>query len=220
MKFKLLTVLTVFITACILLCGCDNGETGAGVSQLRTDILYGTDGKLEATAYCEMREIPLSADGIADEKQPVVIVKISSLAEFSGTYSIFISFGGEEYSAQPEQRSKVVMRAEIPVKQLPEGSLELTLKGENETAITLNSIRPEGVCDYKVALKTAKTELGNKLLGSAKKPEGEFFVRLLCEDGNAYWYVGYVTEGTTYSLLLSADGNKVLATRSADTPSA
>ena len=194
-----------FITAC-------NKPQDVGVSQLRTDILTATSGDYTASVYVEEREIPLVADGTACARTPVIIVKITSLHEISGTYSIFTTVGERDYSAQPTQRTANTLRAEIVVDSLPDKELSLTLKGSDEVTFSVRSILPEGTANYQKALATAKSALGTKIEYEDGKPKGEFFVRVLVENGNAFWYVGYVTDQGTRSLLISADGGSVIAT--------
>lgn len=194
--------------ALLCLCGC-SADPLDGVSQLRTDILAGTCGTAEFTAYAEEREIPLSADGTAGERMPVVIVKIVDSAAFYGTYSIFLSYGGREYSAAMTPTGEGVLRATVNVDALPQGALTATLKGERELAAELVSCTGEHA-GWETALSLVKTELKTENAGG-----GEYFVRILCEKGNVFWYVGYTDGKENRSFLTDAEGKEILASRRA-----
>lgn len=186
------------------------------VSQLRKDVLYASSEGYEVTVYPEERETPLISDGTPNENSPVLIVKINSLTEIQGTFTIFAEFDGRRYSATPEQRSNTLMRAVIPVDSLPASTLTICLSGKTETTLTPTSVIPKDTLNHTVALNTAIKNLSDKLIYDGNKPLGEFQVRVLYEAPNAYWYVGYVTERKTYSLLISANGKEIIATREAE----
>jgi len=213
---KLKTVCLALLT--ILLClfsGCKN-KPDVGISQLRTDVLYASSDGYEVTVYPEEREIPLIADGYSAQKSPVLIIKISSLSEISGTFTVCVNVDGKEYSALPTERANKILRVEIPVETLPSKELAITLKGEKKIALIAKSIVPEGLSSYEKAIELAVNALGDKITYNGNKPNGEFMVRVLVENENAFWYVGYVTEKNTYSFLINAEGNKIIATREAE----
>ena len=212
MSVKKFILIAAAVAAIALFCSCGKNEE-LNVSQLRTDILTGTDNGCEFTAYPEMREMPLIADGKAGVKVPVVIVKIINSRAFSGTYSIFIKIGDKEYSASPETVSDNMFKAVIPVEHLPEGSMEISLKGENEYNAKLNSVISEEIADYKIALAAAKNELGDKVVYESNASAGEFFVRIISENDRAFWYVGFITAEKVCSVLVSADGKQIVATK-------
>ena len=212
MLIKKCSVFIAAVAALLLFCCCKKNE-GVNVSQLRTDILTGADGGCEFTVYPEMREMPLIADGKAGVKVPAVIVKIVNSRVFSGTYSIFIKIDGKEYSAAPEAVSDSVFKAVIPVEALPDGGMEITLKGETEYRAVLSSALPEELGEYTLALAAAKAELGEKIVYEGDTPAGEFFVRVISENDNAYWYIGFITAEKVCSVLVSADGKQVVATK-------
>ena len=201
----------------IALSACAGTAFNSAISQLRTDILCGDADGCEFVLYAEEREMPLSADGKALEKSPVVIVKATALCAFSGTYSVFVAFDGKEYSALPEFRADNVLRAVIPVEKLPRGEVSVRLEGERNYSAALTSVIPEGVGEYTAAVKTALDHLADKVAYSGGKPEGEIFARVLFENGNAYWYVGYVADKNLYSVLVSGDGKTVIASRVGET---
>lgn len=212
---KLLAAIFIFVLL-LSLTACAGKTDYPAVSQLRTDILYASDGNYEVTVYKEERELPLLADGVALERTPVLVVKIHSLTEISGTFTVFAEFDGKRYSAQPEHRAANVLHAVMPVEALPAGEVTVTVKSNEEVHLKLSSIIPEGTAVYTAPLATAINRLADKLRYDGKAPLGEFQVRILCENATAYWYVGYVTDKEIFSLLLSADGKEIIATRQAE----
>lgn len=203
----------------IALSACARNNFNSAISQLRTDILSGSADGCEFILYAEEREIPLSADGIPLEKSPVIILKATALSAFSGTYSVFIAFDGKEYSSLPEFRADNVLRAVIPVEKLPRGDVSVRLEGDKNYSADLSSVLPDGVCEYTAAVKTALSHLADKVTYSGGRLEGEIFARVLFENGNAYWYVGYVSGKNLYSVLVAGDGKTVVASRDGETQS-
>jgi hypothetical protein len=193
-----------------------SGKSTLPISQLREDVLVGTADGITACIYPELREIPLCADGYCGEKTPVLIIKLTRSSAFSGTYSVFVNLDGKEYSATAVQKNPTLLRAEIILPSLPQGTVTVMLKGEAETEITAHTVKADGICTYTKALTTAKSALGDKVAYDGKTALGEFMVRLLWENNTAYWYVGYTKERYTHSLLISADGSKLLATHDAE----
>ncbi len=190
---------------------CTRADDYDKISQLRTNVYFGTDGEAEFTAYAEERESPLCADGIPGERIAAIVIKIAQKSAFSGTNSIFIKVGDKEYSATPTAVADNVLRAVIPVDELPKGEFYAALSGEKESAATLTSVFT-GV-DHRAAFETAKAELAGKLVYDGNALTGEFFVRALYENGVSYWYVGYVTQENVFSLLISEDGKQVIAAK-------
>ena len=212
MKMKKSVYLLVVVLSVLLLCGCAAKKTDAIVSQLRTDVLEGKTGDCVFTAYLEEREIPLIADGIAGDKTPAVIVKISDSSAFYGAYTVTVTVSGKEYSAAPELKADTLMKATVILDEpCRQKEITVTLKGEKEVSATLVSVLPEDTCGYEKALDTAKTALGDKIIYKGGKAEGEIFIRVLYENGAAYWYVGYVNGDTVNSVLIGADGETVVA---------
>ena len=115
MKLKRLVCALVSVAVLVSFAACGLKDKKNYVSQLRTDILTGNAEGLEFTAYAEEREIPLISDGYAGVRTPVIIIKISSLSAFYGTYEISITVDGKNYSASPELKADTVMRAVIPL---------------------------------------------------------------------------------------------------------
>ena len=212
MKLKRLVCALVSVAVLVSFAACGLKDKKNYVSQLRTDILTGNAEGLEFTAYAEEREIPLISDGYAGVRTPVIIIKISSLSAFYGTYEISVSIDGKKYSAAPELKADTVMRAVIPIeKAFLKKEITVELKGEKETSIALTSILPDGVCEYGKAVETAFKAIGDKAVYEGRKLKGEISARVLSENGNVYWYVGYANGETVYSVLVSADGEQVVA---------
>ncbi len=211
MKFKALFLIPILLFS-LCLVGCKD-KKNYRVSQLRTDILQACEGELCVTAYAEEREIPLCADGYAGERSPVVIIKITDSSAFSGAYSALLTIGGREYTSSLSQQMPNVLRAEIPVDKLPNGELAVQIQGEKSLSITLRSVLPDGIATPDEALSSAVNALGDKVSYDKNTAEGEFFIRVLLEDGTPYWYVGYTRDKNTHSLLISADGERVIAER-------
>lgn len=206
---KLVCFIALTLLAVILCTGCVKTDAEKYVSQLRTDVMCSETGEVMAYVYCEEREIPLSADGEVGETTPCLVVKITNSSAFSGTFAIRVEFDGKSYSASPSFRTDHVLRAEIPVEALPEGDVTVVLVGDEEKAFTAKSLKPSTTADYRVALNTAFADF----CPSASGFEGEIFVRLLCEEGKAFWYVGFVCEDKISSYLLSDTGKEIVASR-------
>ena len=212
MKIRSFALIAAAVLVFAALTACGAKKPDGIISQLRTDIYEGKTGECEFTAYAEEREIPLAADGKAGTKMPVIIVKICDSAAFYGTYTVTVKIGGKEYSAAPELKADSLMKAVIPIAApCKEKEIEVSLHGEKEIAATLRSVLPEDVCDVKKAVNKACDALGEKIAYESRKPLGEIFARVLFENGTAYWYVGYINDGTVNAVLVSADGEQVVA---------
>ena len=72
---------------------------------------------------------------------------------------------------------------------------------------------PGGFAEYTVPLETVKKEIKTV---EKEKASYEYFVRVICENGEAFWYVGYITEDKTYSYLLDASGTEIIARKTDD----
>ena len=214
MKLKTVFIALLTIALC-LFTGCKNKPI-VGISQLRTNIFYAQSDGFEVTVYSEERETPLLADGYSAQKTPVLIIKIMSSSEISGTLTVCANVDGKEYTASPTERANKILRVEIPVETLPSSEISITLKGEKEICLTAKSIIPDGTASYEKAVELTINALGDKITYNGNKPIGEFMVRILVENQKAFWYVGYVTEKNTYSFLINAEGNKIIATREAE----
>lgn len=216
MKRNIVALILAFFSIVSLLgigSACADKDKCENISQIRYDIFSAETDEFLITAYAENREIPLTPDGKAGERSNVIILKICTLSAINGTYSASITIEGKEYSALLEQRAENILKAEIPVETLPKESFTIKITGEKSAEATLKSILPEGVADYTVPLDTVKKELKITIASDA---EGEFLVRVICENGEAYWYVGFVTEEKTYSFLLDASGKEIMARKTDD----
>ena len=216
---KFLSILLALMCATIF-SSCNPNPNDEYISQLRRDIMRGTSDGFDFTAYIEERETPLQADGIPNAKIPVVVLKISTSTAISGTSSVFITIDGKEYSAHPTTLSPTLFSSIIPVDALPSDTFTARFESVGDTAknvsVTLSSVLPE-MSDYTAPLALAKSTLGDKITYENNVLVGEFFIRVLHENGTAFWYVGYVTASSTHSLLISADGQTVIATHESKT---
>ena len=93
----------------------------------------------------------------------------------------------------------------------------MKITGEKSAEAELKSVLPGGFAEYTVPLETVKKEI--KTVEKEKASSYEYFVRVICENGEAFWYVGYITEDKTYSYLLDASGTEIIARMTDDTRS-
>lgn len=212
-QIALLSVVIAAVAAMFNFVGCGKAEGDKNVSQIRYDILSAETDNYVITAYAESREVPLKADGISGERSNEIIVKICSLSALSGTYSISLTIDDKEYTATPEQRADNILKADVPVESLPGGSFVMKITGEKSAEAELKSVLPGGFAEYTVPLETVKKEIKTV---EKEKDSYEYFVRVICENGEAFWYVGYITEDKTYSYLLDASGTEIIARKTDD----
>lgn len=197
--------------------GCSDMNVDKGLSQIRTDVYTAETKEFSITAYAERREIPLIPDGKAGETFNVIVVKVCSFSLLSGTYSFTAIINDGEYTSVAEQRAGNIMRADIPVDELPSGEFVIKITGEKSEEVELKSSLPDGMAGYSVAVETVRKQLYAEGITQKNQIDGEMFVRVLVEGEQAYWYVGYVTEEKTYSFLLNADGKEIVARKTDET---
>lgn len=188
------------------------------ISELRSNVLFGESENYSVKCYSETREKPLVSDGKASSGCPAVIIKLTvkhETDEVSVGAKVTFSLD-KEYSAifvfHPESDVYV---ATSYVGSLPDRSLTVTVtEGEKSENVELTSIVGSDVASPLVALETASEAVKEFYDTEEFKSRAfEIHIRLIEDDGQFFYYVGFVTERETLATLVSRDGKKVLTKR-------
>ena len=197
------------------LCSCNKTtDLYDRVSQVRTACYTGESNSFTVTAYSEMREYPLKADGYAGEMHDYIILKV----QFKNTENALITGLSVDFSLDKAYSASMPYKAEtdayvavVAVNELPENNFTVTITYDNESENVSLERSGNKTVSPTDALKVA-TDHKKALLGelTAKNADFEIMIRVMLESGKLYWYVGIVETEYTTALLISADG-KVLA---------
>jgi len=209
-----LLVASVFICA---LCGC-NGKPDyySYVSDLRKDIFVGENDLFGVVVWAGARENPYASDGVKNPTKLNLTIKVTQKSETGDKITAEIAY--DEYRFVKElsfHPVKFAMASSFDVNVLPEKQMTVKLiYGDQSTELTLTSALNENTVAYSKALDSACNYCGDFIKRHTKKGklEAEITVRLLAENGNNYYYVGFVgADGEKKSVLLDGENATVLA---------
>lgn len=212
------TIAILLATLCAIasafMSGCkSNNELDNNVSQLRFEILVGESEGYKMTAYFEMCEFPLAADGIANTLSKVIKLKLTQTGD-EGTFETKFTVAGINYTKKFEYNPiGSNYAADVFVESFPDSDFAVDIiDGEKQETVILKSVKTSGIIDHAAALETAKSEFSGKLdTLQSSKTDYEYQIRLLCENDNVFWFVGLVTSGGTNAALIDASSGKVVA---------
>lgn len=207
MKKRVLIILSILCATLIFACTPDL-EKNPRLSELRSDIMMGNNDEYSIVLVSGIREDPFDIDGMSQKDKVFFTVITVTPAEYNplAEYSFSVTIGGETYTGKlnrhPYNQSYSV---EINVL-TSQKELEIIIsQGNNDSAITLNSVVGEDFISGNKAFQIAEKKLKDKI--SAKGGNYEVFVRLIENPINAsggyFWYVAFIFEDeTTYAVLI------------------
>ena len=203
MKKTFLFVLLSLCLCCFLL-GCNNDGYESRITDLRTDIFIAESDDFTLTAYMGRRETPFSADGMVGNVQNVMLIKLQTAV--IAARQVMIDYDGKQYVADftthPTSHHLSAVIAFPPTQ--AETLNAKVVVGETAIDVTLQKITPADAISYRKALSIAA-----KSFSTAEN--GEFHVRLICENQNFYWFCAVARENGSEAVLLSATDGKIIA---------
>ena len=213
MKKLFIALSTILLLFTLCSCG-KTTDLYDRVSQVRTACYTGESNSFTVTAYSEMREYPLKADGYAGEMHDYIILKV----RLKNTENALITGLSADFSLDKGYSATMPYKAEtdayvatVAGNELPDNNFTVTItydgESENVSLEKAGKIALSPTDALKVATAHKKAFI-DELTG--KSADFEIMIRVMLESDKLYWYVGIVETEYTTALLISADG-KVLA---------
>ena len=191
MKLKIVILCLIFF--CLPLTSCNTKNTSSSnISQIRKDIFYGERENLSVKVYLEEKEQPFINDGIANNRQNCLIIKVFCLSQKT---SVSFKINGKAYNLNCTYNNVTNSQdAFTIVKTLPTNSLVITATiDENSYDIECKSKLKSDTISPLTALE--KVNLQEKDFVSSLYENGTFnaeiYIRLLCVGDYNFYYVGY-----------------------------
>lgn len=186
------------------------------VSELRSDVFCGESENYSVTVYSGLKEKPFKHDGIVEKQTLFLSIKIFMKERSDEVINVKFEIDGTLYEKQTQYdpvSSTISCSAEV--KALPQNELILTFcRGDEIETIKTTSLLKADTLSFSVALQKA-TEKAADFLNehtSGSKFEGEISIRLLCESGRNYYYVGFILQdGLKLAYLLDGTTGEILA---------
>ena len=219
---KKIVCVLLALAACILPVGCSaSPDLTEYVSEYRSRIYEGTESGYSVFASFTRREYPYRADGTVGEMQELFEVALTA-PDNTRTYRIEYELGGKPYAAELAFDSvRLAHTCSLSLPEPTEESIAFTVYDAEDAdvaplAITADCLRPEGALPLETLLERVREGESERFdaLSSGRDFAGELYVRLLCEGGASYYYVGLTDRaGRTYSMLADAATGEIVATR-------
>ena len=186
------------------------------VSELRKDVLIGEKDNFSVVVYAGTKESPALFDGIKQNTTLCLGFKIIQKEETGSQLTIKFTVGNKSYSAPLTFNPvKNTLFCDVEVSALPEKSLDVEIcYGEKNTLITTSSQLNENTISYTKALESAVNKGSSFLKEHTEKGilKAEIVIRLLCERGKNYYYVGFICEkGLKRAYLIDGANGEVIA---------
>lgn len=222
-KIKLLKSVAAIISALALslvfanLAACKNQtDYFCYVSELRSNVYFGEDGNFALTVYSGLREKPFNHDGEAGEHALTLTFKLFMKEKVNEAVKLKYQINGANYQTQlAYDATSSALSCVAEVSALPETPLDVTVfYGENAVLIKTASLLNEDTITYLTALKNATDKAADfiKQNSESSRFKGEISVRLLCENGRNYYYVGFILkDGLKLAYLLDGKSGEILA---------
>ncbi len=210
------------ILICFCLAGCFSGckqsdDLSPYLSETRDAVYLGSGKEFSVKATCGTRENPLVLDGLVGEVKPYTTFTLLTEIDYNISVTVSFDFKATTYSGQFELspvNSRMVVSFDI--NGLGESfSVTINGKGINEK-IDMVKQTVDGVKSPVSAVNSLL--LTQPDLIDSYRVDGAFCaeisVRLIIENGSAYYYVGITdTKGKTIAFLLDGVSLETLAKR-------
>jgi hypothetical protein len=186
------------------------------VSELRRDVFIGEKDNFCVVVYAGMKESPALFDGIKQNTTLCLGFKIIQKEETGSQLTVKFTINNKNYTAPLTFNPvKSTLFCEVEVSALPEESLEVEIcYGDKSTVITAASQLNENTISYTKALESAVKKGADFLKDHTKKGvlQAEIVIRLLCERGKNYYYVGFICEkGLKKAYIIDGENGEVIA---------
>lgn len=186
------------------------------ISDLRKDVFVAEDETFGVVVWAGARETPYAADGIKNETRLNITVKVTAKKETGDKITAVIAYGDNEYTQDLAFHPvKSAMACSFDVNVLPEKQVVVKLiYGDQSCTLTAISALNEDTIPYTEALKKATDYCAEYIEKHTEngKLKAEISVRLLTENGNNYYYVGFTaTDGEKKAVLIDGETGSVLA---------
>lgn len=208
-----LTLISCGFTACAEEC-----ELVKFVSEAKTDLFYGESSKYKLKCGYGFSETAKKEDGKVSSTAYYLNFKLLNVSD-NAEYLLTVRYGDVQkdgyFSVSPVSG---YLTAKIQTDNFVDENFTVTISsGGTEEQITMVSILPEGVVNYKTALASL-CESQKTLINSYRNDygvfEGEIHVRIIVKDDKAYWYVALINgEGVKKALLMDGVNCEVKAIR-------
>jgi len=211
--------LTLFLCIGILFCvgACSEKlDYFSYVSEIRTNIFCAQNETACVTVYSGAKENPAIYDGIKNDTALLIGVKLILSEEPSVPVKVTVCYGDKSYEIPLEFHPvKRALAGKTNVTELPTDQIEVAVcYGETNFTLTATSQLNENVISYTDALKAATDDASEFLKQHTKNGvlQAEIVIRLLCEEGKNYYYVGFITsEGLKKAFLIDGASAEILA---------
>ncbi|MBQ7408219.1 MAG: hypothetical protein IJW13_02985 [Clostridia bacterium] len=209
--------LILSISTAIFAVACNSSpDLYSCISELRKDTFVGECEHFNLTIYCGAKENPSAFDGVKNPTSLFVTLKVTQSQATHENLTATFTVGEKQYSAQLKNDNvKNCLTAELTVSALPEKALEVTIYNDQTSAvINATSILRSDTVTYTQAVNSAGEKAKDFIKQNTVKGilKAEIIVRLLNQDSNNYYYVGFVTaEGLKQAYLIDAKTGNVIA---------
>ena len=212
----IIAIITLVISAASLFACKTKIDYFSYVSDLRKDVFVGENDMFGVTVWAGARENPYASDGIRNETSLNLTIKVVCKKETGDKITATVAYDENEYTRDLSFHPvKSAMATSFDVKVLPEKQLTVKLDyGEESCTLTLDSALAEGTVSYTEALEKAAEHCADYVKRHTEKGnlKAEISVRLLAENGNNYYYVGFTaTDGEKKAVLIDGETGSVLA---------
>ena len=212
-----IVILFVLLAATAILASCDRTSLeryGDRIADYRYAFFRYVCDSFTVDAYSGERETPFASDGkCAEEKTEYTLFTVRPLGD-RAVSEITVTFGGEEMTASlAEHPFKGTYSAEFPIA-VDVTSTELSVSLDGETVALARQGMNENGVDGEYALTLALSECEEK-----RKTWESYEILLRVSEntitaaGGWYWYVGFLHDGETFSVLVSIDTGEIVAVR-------
>ena len=202
-------------------CDCGGEEQGLSlnVSQLRYELYEGKSQNYTLYAEYGYTESPYLADGKMGERVYILRFRLPDRQTDQITYSISLDFNGkiynQDFALSPNRHA---LTCEMQIENFNKKEFMVTIGTDaDKESLSLKSIVPNNVLDYKGALKSLEkhqAELLKNYINSDGIFTAEIYARIIVKESKAYWYIGIASEnGNIKALLIDAQNGEVLAIR-------
>lgn len=204
----------IFFTLIFVVCACSQTTNAfeLKISQLRYDVLTAENQDYLATCYLELRESPFCLDGISNANQNVVIVKLKLKNHTDGAYSIRITTDKTFEQACVFDAVYCCFVASFYNVEVPNDNFCLEVVSENNVqTLSLQSVKQADTITYQKAVSSCEKQAKQTLaeLGD----NYEICVRLIHENNELFYFVGFSTAEQTLAYLLDATSGKIIANK-------
>ncbi len=213
MKIKFLSILFC-VTLLIPFYSCNTSKQQSNnVSQLRSNVFYGEQNDIKIKVFAEEKEYPFINDGIANERQNFVTIKVLNNDQLT---KVYFSYDKQSYSSTCEYNVySMSMDCSVKVKSLPAKSILVKVE-INNSIIEINcqsQLKSDTISPLNALEKvTAIQQDFISTLYKDGKFNAEIYIRLIVENGYNFYYVGFAQgQNKITAFLLDGKTGEIIA---------